>query len=555
VEDHPELKLNPRNEWLKANPLDNARLALWGQAKILSLEAYKEFNKLVNRLDIPEDAIPELTLPPEGSVKNYFAYLEVGEDLGYNSWEVQLIIAKDDELRTFLDRQLIDTPVASLELKVKNRDLFEQYDAYGDEESALYIADDDKRNEARDKLKADNPQWVDDMRRIEAIEHEAPDDIVGQWVERGKVTDEFEAGSSEAKVWLIDNPDAFKWALDQKLLTDDGSDWNVPVLRINAKWRKSDEEYAGFGDEEAPNYIEDDDKRQEARDAYLASDEDYRKDRRRREALEMSNTLTGERFPTGEIENFVNYYELPVKGFRQERFLIENKAFGKAMHTIQGLDLPDPAKVPAVQYDDIYDQYKDQFDEIKENANFESKYYIEDIKAREARDRQLRFTDDKYNEFGLAELRRNAYGLFVPDKQIENYVAYYKIIGEGKPKLRPGEKDAGWYENDWFMMEHMDFYKEVYLGILKNERRDFRKVPTRKVYDKYQRYLDLPKGKRRLDYRYDNPDLDAWGVIAFGWVPAAEPKRREELTPAEKRAEEVQERLEAMREKLKELTE
>ena len=37
LEAHPELKVNPRNEWLKENPIDNARLALWGQAKILTL--------------------------------------------------------------------------------------------------------------------------------------------------------------------------------------------------------------------------------------------------------------------------------------------------------------------------------------------------------------------------------------------------------------------------------------------------------------------------------------------------------------------------------------
>jgi len=311
LEEHPELRVNPRDEWLKANPLDNARLALGGQAKILSMDAYNEFNKLIKELDIPDDAIPELTLPPEGSVETHFEYLETGEEFGWNSWETQLVLAKDDVYREWRGLDPVETPVGSLELKIKHRELYDTISGYGDKDSPLYIEDDEEREGARDKLKVDNPEWVDDMRRVEAIEHEASDDIVESWVERGKLVDEFSAGSSNVKVWLIDHPEVHKWALDQELLTDDGSDWNVPVLRINAEFRQNDIEY------EELNTTEE-------RELYLTHHGAYKIARRRRDAYGIG-------LPEDLIDDYVTYYNMEKTGYDDERFLIEHPEFYAAM--------------------------------------------------------------------------------------------------------------------------------------------------------------------------------------------------------------------------------
>ncbi len=86
-------------------------------------------------------------------------------------------------------------------------------------------------------------------------------------------------------------------------------------------------------------------------------------DRRRREAL-IATGLKGEKFTTDQVENYVAYNELTLAGFRRDRYLLANLPFAAAMHTINGIDLPDPAKVPAVQYDDIYDQFKADFDKM-----------------------------------------------------------------------------------------------------------------------------------------------------------------------------------------------
>ena len=69
-------------------------------------------------------------------------------------------------------------------------------------------------------------------------------------------------------------------------------------------------------------------------------------------------------------------------------------------------------------------------------------------------------------------------------------------------------------------MEHIDFYREVYLVVLGNERRDFRLVPDRAVYNKYLQYNRLPSSQR-MQYRVDNPDLDDWMMRAKGYKKAA----------------------------------
>ena len=331
LDNHPELKVNPRKEWLKANPIDNARMALAGQAKILTLDAYNEFNKLVKELDIPDDAIPEMTLPPEGSVKNYFKYNEAVDEFSANSWEVQLLLTQDDVLREFLGRQPIETPMRVLELKIKGRELSDKYDDYSDDDSALYIKDDKAREEARDKLKADNPEWVDDMRRIEAIENEAPDEITEAWVERGKLVDEFSGGSSEVKVWLIDHPEAHKWALESGLLTDDGSDWNEKVLRLNVEMRGMDED----------------------------SDE-YRR-------LSYKKDAYGIDFPEEYIDTYVEWYMTSRKDYEDDWWLMEHMDFyrlatvnpkDKRFSGLLGWQRRDFSKVPSREVFNLYKIYE-----------------------------------------------------------------------------------------------------------------------------------------------------------------------------------------------------
>ncbi len=211
-----------------------------------------------------------------------------------------------------MGRGPVDTPIASLELKIKNRKLSDLLASYSDKDSPEYISNKDDRDEARDKLRADNPEWVDDIRRIEAIEHLADDATTEEWVARGRVVDEFTAGSSEAKVWLADHYKTFQWALDQELLTDDGSDWNVNVLRINAEWREKDDAYDDI-------QFDDESRQRDERAAYLEANPQYARARRRRDAW-------GFGFPALLIEDYVDYYMLTTNDARN-RFLLDHTLF------------------------------------------------------------------------------------------------------------------------------------------------------------------------------------------------------------------------------------
>jgi len=137
------------------------------------------------------------------------------------------------------------------------------------------------------------------------------------------------------------------------------------------------------------------------------------------------------------------------------------------------------------------------------------------------------FRDDRY--------RMRAMDWGFPTELIEQYVEYYNT-----PR-----KD---YEDDWWLMEHPEFekamvqlYKDTEGEYGWEKPRDYSKVPTKEVYAKYQRYLNLPKGQPRLDFRARNPDLDAWGVKALDWKPIQDRGKKEApKTPWEEAGEAAQ---------------
>ncbi len=168
LEEHPSLRENPRNEWLKANPTENARLAFDGQTKLRSMKAFEEFNRLIKELDIPEDAIPDLTLPPKGSVENYFKYQDMVDDGKEMSWEAKRMLLDDPDLLEFLGRDPIKESKEVLDLQIKHRAIYDLSDDYKDKDSPNYIEDADER-EAKLKEEKDYEAWKDDWERLEVL--------------------------------------------------------------------------------------------------------------------------------------------------------------------------------------------------------------------------------------------------------------------------------------------------------------------------------------------------------------------------------------------------
>ncbi|MFP3897917.1 MAG: hypothetical protein ACLFVD_01175 [Dehalococcoidia bacterium] len=374
LREHPEIAVSPRDQWLREHPEENALLALWGQANILTSAAYDALVKLSNQLDIPQRAI-EYVLPPIACKENYFKYLDIGQEYGWNSWEARLLMLEDDELRQWLGREPVEDHIEALKLQVKWRDLTVEYEGYGDRDSPYYIADKDARGQIRRIFKDAHPDWVVDMARV---------------------------------------------------------------------------------------------------DAYRLG------------------------FPEEQIENYVEYYSLPDKGYERERYLLEHADFYNSMIELKGLvPLDSDYRVPASRYDEIYHEYEELFEAYDNVTGTESQ--------RAAKREQI-LSDNP--EFARARLERQAYGLFFPENLIDDYVDWYSVK----------RKD---YEDDWWLMDHPDFYEAMLeMGIWKQEK-DFSKVPTREVWAAYQVYLSLPTGTPRLDYRVKHPDLDAWLVLAKGYKPVS----------------------------------
>lgn len=275
LENHPELKVNPRNEWLKANPTDNAYLALSGDAKLLTIKAYNEFTRLVETLDIPEDAIPELTLPPKESAENYFAREEVVGIYGAQSAESLLILAKDPALTDWYGFETPEQMPRYYELKIKNRAEREYWEKLGDKDLPdVYVEDEDERRVAFfEKFPAS--KFFDDNRRTEALSYDFGDEQIEAWVKRGRLVDEMSGNNPSVKLWAFENPEAYAKAIKEGLIEDKGGlptveerglyeAWVGPSLKLQVKNAEEDEYWGTLKDKESPEtYVEDEDVRRE----------------------------------------------------------------------------------------------------------------------------------------------------------------------------------------------------------------------------------------------------------------------------------------------------
>jgi len=240
LKDHPELKQNPREEWLKSHPEDNALLALWGQAKIYSLEAYNEVKKLIDELDIPGKAV-EFNLPPKDSIENYFKYLDTSAEFGSNSWEVRRLLLDDDPLTEWLGREPIEDNPKVLDLRIKNRELSEEYDGYGDKDSPYYISNDAARDEAREAFKLSHPEWIADEHRINAYKADFPEerieDYVTWYTDFSKKPEGFEGTWYADDRWLMEHRDFYDLMLSLGIWTEERDFSKIPTVK-EENWLK-----------------------------------------------------------------------------------------------------------------------------------------------------------------------------------------------------------------------------------------------------------------------------------------------------------------------------
>uniref|UniRef100_A0A6M3IQX0 Uncharacterized protein n=1 Tax=viral metagenome TaxID=1070528 RepID=A0A6M3IQX0_9ZZZZ len=599
IDHKDELSVNPLIEYLKDNPTDNALLAMKGEANLLTMKAYDEFHRLVKELDIPEDAIPDRVLPlNKHQAQSHFDYLDNVSNFGAGSAEADLVLAKDSLYTDWADLQRPEKPIAYYQMKVDNRELFDKLkEIRGDELLDSVLTDEEGLTEKGRAIielratKVGDETFHDIERRISAISkgtagNPLPQEVVDAHVEYGKVIDlkGIKFQGAEENLFRIDNDAYNKSRLDKTIwginaFKDDVDRTQETKWRLQVQYRPEfttyDEEipqkYADMADEEleVPEGYNsewwDEQTPDEQRNILIGVDrntmnmenEKFRDDARRIEAYEL-------KIP--EVEEWVEFNNLPISGKRRDRYIIEHggtdpknpTGLAKSWSGLgTGHDLPDPTTIPSVRFDEITEEYQDEFDLIGSSGDFsniKSDQWKDDtfkdtrtgLTEREQATYDLRFDKDgKLTDFGKAEVRRNGYGMFMPEDYIERWVDYGIQEKEGRPTNWPTTRTGihTWYEDDWYLKEHPKFY-EVLKGIMRKIQPDWHmdrdaeywsKVPTRDVFDLYVIYEKNPSGKPREDLRYDNSDLEKW-LLLTGKVtkPIKEKRRRASLSPSEK---------------------
>jgi len=525
---HPELTQNRQQEYLTDRPDENALLAIWGQAPIYSKQALTRAESLVKELGIPEISVTEY-LPNPTIANEYFERIDIVNEFGRGSWEDKLYLAENPDLNDFLGYKETEIPIEVLQLQVDHHDLFIELDGYSDETSDFYIADDELRAQAIidlrqtvieagehfTELPADT-EFRDIERTIDIVKlgYGADDDIVAWHVGYMRLED---AGDTiGAKLYRVDNPEyndmrtsELIWG-DSKLQPIDES--RIPIWRISDTYKEQDNQYQSILDK----YSQDHTSRDKAIADFLALPEnsDYRTARLERAGYELGYTDPAE---------YVEYMNLPDTGHWRDRFRHEHPDFDAILTEAHGLTAVDPSTIPNIEYDQLYQQYQPLFDAFADRTG--DALNLNAVKWSDKMVADGLWDADTAEAFKEIYYRRQAWGVFMPEEYVDNYVEYYLL------------PQTGWAQ-ERYLADHLEFYYKIKEVKEWTDTIEFDKVPTEEVEDLYDIYINDPEvsatANTRLNFRYENPALDDWmmqtGKVS---VPAWQ---RVELTEADRNA-------------------
>ncbi len=625
-----EIGIRPRDEWLRSHPEENAELAIWGQAKILTKEAYTEFKKLLTKYDIPDSAIPELILPPETSIDTHFEYEEMVSEGTHGSAKAELLLLEDylkahptgkpkegepESYAEWHDLKVSDKSVDYWQMRVDNKDSFQLKDDFSDEDSPDFKSNEPKKD-AEGNLLRDNDgkplptdreaalatlratvvgkeTFLDIERRVGAMNNGTRDnpidpDIVDAVVKHYQIVDETKSGlSAEARLNRIDDPELNEYLMNKDYHGDNAAEPLAmeyePIWRMTAEYRPEQAAYdkaiKGLTGSDQTKAIDRFMTGEGLTGAALKRRLEYADDMSRKTMYEYDikgiQVITpdgiikpvddGKSSTIGVTEDFVGYVKeerqfnsgsAEVNLFRHRHNNLEllmNKV--KEGNEKEGWMPLKYTHEQQVKIWEIDKQYSTEDEEYKTGIPEKHKN-VEDPKERDkliAQDRADMLTGN--NEYARKRIERQAYEKDVP-------LTYSKEDAKGDPisdyiswnldpelqKPADWKKKTGtdlWFEDDWFLMEHKDFYKEIYKGVLGKQAKDYRgtnTLPTEEVFEKYLVYLTKTY-RMRENYRFYNQDLEDWmfnrGIVT---TRVSEERAKAELTPAERSREDWAER-------------
>ena len=225
LENHPEIAANPREDWLRSHPEDNARLVLWGQGKILTEKAYNSLQGMMETLDVPDNLVPGI--PPKKLAPAYFGYMDLLQDYGAGSSEALLHRLENDEFEKWgeipgnmnVDGWIKpDNNIEVLRINVEYREQDDEYDGF--KKTATTPTQLAREREAyliEHSIKDDNYEggYAEARMRRDAYKLEIPEEWIDTYVEYRQSG--YVKGSLKGDQWLrmrIDFFNAVKDILD-----------------------------------------------------------------------------------------------------------------------------------------------------------------------------------------------------------------------------------------------------------------------------------------------------------------------------------------------------
>jgi len=459
LKEHPELKEDPRDLWLKDNPEENAKLAFWGQAKILSLQAYNLVLKMVKGYGVSSEAL-ELTLPPQSISKAYFNYMDTAAQWGASSPEAKMLLIDNTALREWLKRDPITTPVPVLELQIKNRDLQEQYDALTSEK-------------AKAEFMTGHHDYADDLLRIQSYTSTynwdntiLDKEIVENWVEYNNIESDL-----ERELYRYEHPDFEQWGETSR----PGTEWEpLNIVSIDAlKLKIKNQDLKA----ERDDLITDEDK-----DQFDLAHPDYVADEKRIEAFNKGATAD-------EAEMYVEY-AFESSEDKQDLMRLENPDLEDFLVRKKGLQPVDVKSIDALKLKIEIQPQQDEFDSLT-TAKQKADYLAENT------------------DFAQDQIRLTGYNAGVSTDYIEDYVTFDQMTTDG-------------YIRENWLRGNQDYYKNVYIGVLNNKPLDFVAIPTNRVYQQYQVLNNIEGSVAKWEYRMTHRDLESWLVNIKGRIPASD---------------------------------
>lgn len=572
---HPELKVNPAAVWLKENPRANALLAIWTGEEYHTQKAWDIGQEIIRELDIPDSVLEEWV--PANLVPAYFEYNGIADMYGASSVQADLFFLQNPEFRKYKDHAEIDKPLWALTDRVKFDEQWDLYNAYADEDSPHYIADEELRGEARQKL-------FDDVSGFEEAWYE--------WKAQAKGADEEMAGYFAEYSMYDTNPEKYLFRLGNEPFDE----WFMDT------YERDDVEFSERYYQIQHIWADDFDAYEEAEDGsdYLDTHPDFHRAYREWEAEGMdcpyiqqyiewyTADMTSQEKNWWKIQNheFVNwmlaeevweaadwqtypdkYYELQVNNYEDgisyvdhrdahldatdgAQYLLDHPTYAAAYREVQGYEADCPYVNQWVEYYMLPNSAeKDLY--LLQNEDFYNWMTNEDLRGNAAIspvDKPLQAVQiladnwDKFEHYKEIDSEHkqqmletdtafaNAYytydALMLPLPEtgerggfgyIEEYVTWYTQYS-----TKPEDHEGTWYADDRWLMAHPEFEAEMIKYGVWSRRRDYSNVPSEQVESLYAQYQALPTtGDARRNFRRDNPALDRWLVDAHGYSPVA----------------------------------